>query len=139
MEKFCNFHIVYSTVWKSSNFPATLIFYHWFLREINFGWFQKVKNCLFNNLRSFEFWFLEIFHAWIFKILKNWKSRAVQMVKMAISGASKWQKLISRKIWVAEKSWNFHIGYSQLGFPSLSHSFIWITLYFSPSPRVLRI
>ena len=47
----------YSTVWKFSNFPATLI-----LREINFGWFQKVKNCHFNNFGGFEFWFFEKLH-----------------------------------------------------------------------------
>ena len=33
------------------------------------------------------------------------------MVKMTVFGASKWPKLISRKIWVAEKSWKFHIVY----------------------------
>ena len=30
------------------------------------------------------------------------------MVKMAVIKASKWPKLISREIWVAENSWNFH-------------------------------
>ena len=30
----------------------------------------------------------------------------------------KWTKLISRKIWVAEKFWNFHIVYSKLGCPA---------------------
>ena len=34
-------------------------------------------------------------------------------------GASKWPKLISHKIWPAEKSWNFRIVYSQLGCPGL--------------------
>ena len=37
------------------------------------------------------------------------------MVKMEFYGASNWPKLISRKIWESEKSWNFHIVYSQLG------------------------
>ena len=27
------------------------------LREINFGWFQRVKNCPFDNFVCFEFWF----------------------------------------------------------------------------------
>ena len=31
------------------------------------------------------------------------------MLKMAFFGTSKWLKLISRKIWVAGKSWHFHI------------------------------
>ena len=41
------------------------------------------------------------------------------MVKVAAFAASKWSKLISRKIWVAEKSWNFHIEYCPLGCPGL--------------------
>ena len=41
------------------------------------------------------------------------------MVKMTVFVTSKWPKLISRKIWVAEKPWNFHIVYSQLGCPGL--------------------
>ena len=40
---------------------------------------------------------------------------------MAIFGTSIWPKLISRKIWVAEKSWNFHIVCSQLGCSGLYH------------------
>ena len=38
------FHL--DTVWKFSNFPATLI-----LREINFGWFQMVKKSYLSYLR----------------------------------------------------------------------------------------
>ena len=38
---------------------------------------------------------------------------------MAIFGSTKWPKLISRKIWVAENSSNFHIMYSQSGSPGL--------------------
>ena len=79
-----------------SNFPAILV-----LHEINFGWFQKVKNCLFNYFGGFEFWFWEKFYIWA---VKNSKFRTAQMVKMAVFGASKWPTLISHKIWVAEKS-----------------------------------
>ena len=39
-------------MWKFSNFPAIQI-----LREIKFGWLQKVKNCHFGNFEGFEFWF----------------------------------------------------------------------------------
>ena len=38
-----------STLWKLGNFPAILI-----LREINFGWFQKVKISHFNNFGGLE-------------------------------------------------------------------------------------
>ena len=47
----------YFTVLKVINFPVTLI-----LREINSGWFQKVKNCRFNHFGGFELLFLDIFH-----------------------------------------------------------------------------
>ena len=94
-----------------SNFSDTLI-----LHEINFGWFQKVKNCLFNYFGGFEFWFWEKFYIWA---VKNSKFRTAQMVKMAVFGASKWPTLISRKIWVAEKSINFYIEHTQLCCPGL--------------------
>ena len=42
----------FSTVWKFSYIPATLI-----LSEINFARFQRVKNCHLNNLGGFEFSF----------------------------------------------------------------------------------
>ena len=37
--------------WNFSKFSATLI-----LREINFGWCQRVKNCHFIHFGGFEFW-----------------------------------------------------------------------------------
>ena len=51
-----NIYCEYSTVWKFSHFPATLI-----LREINFRWFQKVKNSHVTNFGGFEFWLFENF------------------------------------------------------------------------------
>ena len=39
-----------STVWKFSNFSATLIL------RINFGWFHKVKNCHFLEALHFYLW-----------------------------------------------------------------------------------
>ena len=45
-----NFDSGYSTEWKFSNFLAALI-----LREINFGSFQKVKNCSLNNFKGIEY------------------------------------------------------------------------------------
>ena len=69
------------TMWKFSNFPATLI-----LRDINFGWFQKVKNCHFNKFEGFEYWFLEKFHIW--KCQKFPKIQTSEVLKWA-----KWQFL----------------------------------------------
>ena len=88
-----NFDHGYSTVWKFGNFYGNKI-----LREINFGWFQMVKNCRFNNFEGFEFFtFGKISHLKVSKP-KNSKFRAAQMVKMAVFRASKCKKLILCKI-----------------------------------------
>ena len=46
----------YITVWWFSNFSATLI-----LRDINFGWFQEVKNCHWYHFCSSDVEFLGCF------------------------------------------------------------------------------
>ena len=48
------------------------------------------------------------------KAPKNAKFRAAQKGKTAVYKASQWAKLISSKIYVAEKTWNFCLVYSQL-------------------------
>ena len=93
--------------WKKTckGFSTSLI-----LREINFGWLQKVKNSHFNNFRGFEFWFLLKVHIWKCqkfpkiqkRIYSNWK-----MVKMSVLGASKRPNLISRKILSGRKILKF--------------------------------
>ena len=45
--------LIGKTQCRFSNFLATLN-----LREINFAWIRKVKNCRFKNFGGFEFWFL---------------------------------------------------------------------------------
>ena len=99
---------------KFRNFPTNLT-----LREINLSWFQRVKNFNFDNFGGIEFWVLGNFTLRNVKNIQKFKFRAGHMVKIAVFGASKWQKLSSHKIWVAEKSWNFHIVYSKLGLPGL--------------------
>ena len=88
----------YSTMLKISNFPATLI-----LSKINLGWFQKLKTAVLLILKAMNIDFWKNSTLKNVKVPKNLKSRATQMVKMAVFGASRWPKLISRKIWVAEK------------------------------------
>ena len=46
-----------------------------------------VKNCHFNNLESFEYWFFEIHAKKFQKISKTSKFKGAKMVKMAILGA----------------------------------------------------
>ena len=77
---------------KFNNFSASLI-----LREINFGWFQNVKNCPFNNFENSDFEFWKI-HTWKIKNSQIYKFRPSQIVKMAVFRATKWPNLISRKI-----------------------------------------
>ena len=84
----------YPTVWIFSNFSCTLI-----LLEINFGWFQRLKNCRFNNFGSFK-----VLSFWEFYTRKCQKYPKIQ--NSALSNWSKWQflsfrnqpKLISSKI-----------------------------------------
>ena len=92
-------------LWKFSNFSAVLILHL-------FCWIQRVKTVISTILEATNIDFLGIS---LLKISKNSKFRAAQMVKMAGFGASKWPKLISHKIRVAEKSWNFNIMYFRLG------------------------
>ena len=68
-----NFGCRNSTVWKFSNFPTTLI-----LCEINFGSFQRVKICRFNNFEAFEFWLIENSYSWK---MPNSNFRAAQTPK----------------------------------------------------------
>ena len=46
---------------------------------------------------------------WKLKFIKSTKLRGQKIAKMAILDILESPKLISRKIWVIEKSWNFHI------------------------------
>ena len=65
-------------LWKFSNFPAILI-----LREINFGWVQRVKTVISSILEAMNIDFLGISLLKMAKISKNSKFTAAQMVKMA--------------------------------------------------------
>ena len=89
----------------------------WFYVKLIFANFRTPKTAVLTILEALNIRFWKKF------TLENVKStpkyKIAQMVKMAVFGASKWPKVTSRKIWVEEKSWNFHIVYSQLGCPGL--------------------
>ena len=76
-----------SMTWKFKDFSATQI-----LREINLGWFQKVKNAILPIWEGLDFAFYENF---IFASVKNsqkftfWSAK---MVNKLFFGASKWPK-----------------------------------------------
>ena len=91
---------------------------HFYVKSI-FVDFRRTKTAIlkiFGPL-NFNFWknstIENVKNSQIFKI------QSCSKVKMSVFGSSKWPKLISRKIWVTEKSWNFHIEYSQLGCPGV--------------------
>ena len=77
------------------------------------------------NLRRWKIVIFTIYEAlnlWFYGKCTPENVRNSQKIKMSSSngqnckfGPWKWSKLISRKIWVAEISRNFHIVYSQLG------------------------
>ena len=84
-------------MWKFQDFLATQI-----LREISLGHFEAPKTAI---LTSCEFLisdkyvtFSRVKYSKKSKAPKNAKFRYAQKVKMAVFGASKWPKLISRKI-----------------------------------------
>ena len=93
----------YSTVWKFSNFPTPLI-----LREINFGWYLKVKNWHFNNFKGIEFWFFgKISHLKMPKVSKN---KRLKLFKW-----SKWHLLGLQN----NQNW-FHVISEWLKYPDIS-------------------
>ena len=92
------------TVWKFQDFCITQI-----LREINCGDFWSTKWAILTYLETLNFYFL-----WIFALFECWNwpkeqnSQVPKMAKMAVFALLEPPKLISRKISVIEKSWNFH-------------------------------
>ena len=86
------------------DFSATLI-----LREINFGWFQMVKNCHFNHFGCFEFWFLSNF---TLENVKNSQKFKIQ----SCSNVQKWQFLGLQN----GQNW-FQVGFERKKNPKILH------------------
>ena len=96
------FHIVWVTVWKFQNFSASQI-----LREINFGECRSFANL---GALKFPIWWISAF----LKVQKFVKIRFKWKI-MVDSYTLHLPNLISRKIWVTEKFYNFHIAWAQCG------------------------
>ena len=79
----------------------------WFYVKSILAHFRRSKTAVWTILKTLNSNF------WKNYTLENVKSSpkfiAAQMAKLAVFGALKWPKLISRKVWAAEKSWNFDI------------------------------
>ena len=91
------------TVWKFKDFSISRI-----LREINFEDSWSAKSAILPHLEALNFGyylFLHFLKGEIDQINKNQKPKICKKGSFSLQESS---KLISRKIWVIEKSWNFH-------------------------------
>ena len=79
------------------------------LCEINFGVSRSAKSDISTHLEILKFDFYEFWHFLKALIVQIEKFRAPRMAKQQFSYFSILNKLISRKIWMIEKSWNIHI------------------------------
>ena len=97
---FCNFHTV---LCKLENLTATDI-----LREIRFGnfWWSKIAILVIFGALKFDFGVNSQFQG--LKIPNIYKFLATKKFEIAVFKIQKLQFSISRKIWMAEKSLNFH-------------------------------
>ena len=82
--------------------------YFRFFREINFGHSRSEKSAIFAHLETLNYDF-----SWNFAILKaEILLKQNQELRKKVKTSTFWHlkspTLISRKIWVTEKSWNFH-------------------------------
>ena len=97
---------VWCTLWKFEDFSVTQI-----LREINFVESRSAETAIFANFDNFrDLNSVHLVNSSLQKVQKSVKSkfRASKHVKMADFALQELSKLISRKIWVTEKSWYFH-------------------------------
>ena len=76
----------------------------WFYFKSILPDFRRPKTDVLTILKTLKLIFGKISHLEMSKIPKNSKFKIAQMVKMAVFGASKWPKLISRKVWMAKNS-----------------------------------
>ena len=99
---------------KSSSFSTVCKFHDFsinqFLREINFGDFKNAKSAFFTTSKALTLYFYDVFCTfWRLKFKKKKSTFRAPKVKkkLAVFWLQEVTKLISRKIWVIEKSWNF--------------------------------
>ena len=91
------------TVWKFQDFCITQI-----LREISFEDSKSAKSAILTHLEALNFNFHDFLYFLKAAIYQMNKFTALKMAKLAGFAILKSSKLISRKIWVIQKSWNFH-------------------------------
>ena len=86
----------------------------WFFYHSDFLWnhfqeFWRYKNCHFITFRGSELWFFMIFRIfWGLIFSQSQTLELLKLQKIAFFEHLHPPKVISRKIWVIEKLWNFH-------------------------------
>ena len=101
--KMFEFILCLNNVWKFWDISVSQI-----LREIIFEDSGSAKSAISTQSGS-EFWFFVTFCTfWKLKFNKWTKLRALKIAKTAVLKLLDSQILISHKIWMTEKSWNFH-------------------------------
>ena len=100
-----------ATMWKLQNFMITQI-----LREITFGDCRSAKSAILTHFK--RLWiliFMKFCSFWRLKFTKVTNFRAPKMAKAAFLDLQNSPKVISRKIWMTEKTWNFPTVLPQCG------------------------
>ena len=91
------------TVWKFHDFLIIQI-----LREFNFGDWKSANFDILTLSEALNFNLYEYLHFWRLKYIKSTKFRTPKMAKWPVFELLNYPKLILHKIWMTEKSWNFH-------------------------------
>ena len=94
---------LFNTVWKYQDFCITQS-----SREINFEDSWSTKPAILRHVEALNLDCYEFFPFWRLQFTKWTKFLAPKMAKMAVFALLESTKLISHKISVIQKSWNFH-------------------------------
>ena len=86
---------------KLQNFSVTLI-----LREIKVGESRASKIAILTNWEALNFTFCDFLHFLNIEVYQINKIQSPKIIQIAVIELLDSPKLISRKIWVTEKSWN---------------------------------
>ena len=78
---------------------------------LSLRFYVKSTSAIFTHWEALNFDFYDFLHFLKAEIYHMNKSRALKMAKMAVLQILNSPKLVSRKTWVTEKSWNFHTVY----------------------------
>ena len=91
-------------VWKVYDFQWLRIYI-----KLIYGVSRSKKFTILSILEAPNFDFLNFCSFWTLNFTKSTKFKAPQIAKTAVLGLLDSPQMISRKIWMTEKAWNFYI------------------------------